>query len=164
MNPIIEWSAEEHVHFEKTSEWFWSFGIIVATLAVISFIFSNLLLSILIVVSGFALGVAAHKRPKRLNYAITDRGIVVDNKLYTFLDLDHFWIDHSPVQTAGASPFAPQSHILVKSRKAIMPLIKIPIDDTEIHPEDVRDVLLKYLTETEIRESIFVKLLERIGI
>ena len=93
---------------------------------------------------------ASHE-PKIISYEINDRGVVSNNVLYPFLTLESFWIPHDEAQPK----------LILKSRKLMMPYIIIQID--EVDPEDVREVLLTYIAETEHQESIFVHLLERLG-
>lgn len=149
--PIIEWNAPEHYHFEKSSDWYWAVGIITVTCAALAFIFSNPIFGILIIVGACALTIHAARVPRIVHYEINDRGIVVDNILYTFLTLDSFWIDtlhHEP-------------KIIFKSRKTFMPFISIPI--SEISPDEVRTVLLTYIAEMEHVEPFSQKLLEAMG-
>ena len=82
---------------------------------------------------------------------INDRGVVIDSILYPFLSLESFWID------AHKRP----AKIIIKSHKMFMPFINIYID--EVDPEDVRDILLNYISETEHHEPISQKLLEMLG-
>ncbi len=107
--PIIEWNASEHDHFEKSPDWYWAVGIITVTCAALAFIFSNVIFGIFILIGAVTLTLHASRKPRILHYQINDRGIVVDNVLYTFLTLDSFWIDtlhHQP-------------KILLKSRKGV---------------------------------------------
>lgn len=150
---IIEWNAPEHHHVEKTSDWYWAVGIVAVTAALVAFIFGNIIFGIFIVVGACALMLHASKYPAIVHCTVNDRGISVDDTLYPFLSLESFWInidDHDP-------------KIILKSRKAFMPYITIHIDADEVNPEDIRDILLDYIAETEHREPISQKLLERMG-
>jgi hypothetical protein len=151
MQPLISWDAPEHIHTEKTNDWYWAVGIITITAAALAFIFNNIIFGIFIVVGAFALIVHGSKKPRIVHYEINDRGIVIDTILYPFLTLESFWID------AEEEP----SKLLVKSHKTFMPFISIYIE--EVDPEHVRDILLKYIAETEHREPISQKILERFG-
>jgi hypothetical protein len=151
MKPHISWDALEHIHIEKNNDWYWAVSIITITAAALSFIFSNFIFGILIIVASFSLIVHASKKPRMVHCEINDRGIVVDNILYPFLTLESFWID------AHRRP----AKVIIKSHKTFMPFINIYID--EVDPEDVRDILLNYISETEHHEPISQKLLEMLG-
>ncbi len=151
MKPLIAWDAPEHVHIEKNSDWYWAVGIITITTAALAIIFNNIIFGIFIIVGAFSLIVHGTKKPRIFHYEINDRGIVSEKTLYPFLTLESFWID------AHERP----AKILVKSHKTFMPYITIPID--EVDPEDVRDILLNYISETEHHEPLSQKVLERFG-
>ena len=151
MQPLISWDAPEHIHTEKNNDWYWSVGIITITAAALAFIFGNVIFGIFILVAAFALIVHASKKPKIIHYEINDRGLVIDSTLYPFLTLESFWIN------ANEDP----SKLLVKSHKTFMPYIAIYIE--EVDPEQVRDILLNYIAETEHQEPISQKILERFG-
>ncbi len=151
MQPLIAWDAPEHIHIEKNNDWYWAVGIIALTAAALAFIFSNIIFGIFIVVGAFALVVHASQKPKIAHYEINDRSVVVNDILYPFLTLESFWID------AHERP----SKVLIKSHKTFMPYINIQIE--EVDPEQVRDILLNYISETEHSEPLSQKILERFG-
>ena len=74
-----------------------------------------------------------------------------NESLYPFLTLESFWID--------AHQEKPK--LLIKSHKTFMPFLAIYIE--EVDPEEIRDILLNYIAETEHQEPISQKLLELIG-
>ena len=151
MQPLISWDAPEHIHTEKTNDWYWAVGIIAITAAALAFIFNSIIFGIFIIVATFAMIVHASKKPKTVHYEVNDRGIVVDSILYPFLTLESFWIDAHEVP----------SKLLVKSHKTFMPFLSIYIE--EVDPEKVRDILLNYIAETEHKEPLSQKILERFG-
>ena len=151
MQPLISWDAPEHIHTEKTNDWYWSVGIITITAAALAIIFNNFIFGIFILVAAFALIVHGTKKPKMVHCEINDRGVVLNNVLYPFLTLESFWIDAHEIP----------SKVLIKSHKMFMPFIAIYID--EVDPEKVREILLNYIAETEHHEPLSQKLLERFG-
>ncbi len=76
---------------------------------------------------------------------------MTDSTLYPFLSLESFWIPHDEFP----------AKIILKSHKMFMPYIVMYID--EVDPEEVRQVLLKYIAETEHHEHLLKKILERLG-
>lgn len=148
---LISWNAPEHIHTEKRSDWYWAVGIITLALAAAAVIFGNIIVAVFIVVAATALVVHASQPAREIHHEINDRGIVIDDALYPFLTLESFWIPHDE--------FPPK--IILKSRKTFTPYIIVYID--EVDPEKIREILLKYIAETEHRESILKHLLERFG-
>jgi hypothetical protein len=151
MKPLIAWDTPEHFKSEKNNDWYWAVGIITLTAAALCFIFGNIIFGILIVVGVFALVVHAVRAPQMVHVEINDRGIIIDNVLYPFLSLESFWID------AHEQP----PKILIKSTKTFMPYISVHIEGVD--REEVRDILLNYIAETEHHEPFTKKILERLG-
>ena len=148
---IISWKAPAHIHLEKRTDWYWSVGIITLTLAAVCFIFAQVILGILIIVAAAVLVLHASRPPRTIDCEINDRGIVLDSVLYPFVSLESFWVPHD------INP----PRLYVKSRKTFMFLIVILID--EVDPEDIREVMLKYIAETEHHEPFLKHLLDWLG-
>jgi len=149
----LEWQAFEHEHIHKSSDWFWALGIIAIAGAVTAIIFSNILFAILILVGAFTLGMLAVKRPSRVNFRISERGVVIGSKMHPYSSLESFWVED---EEEHALP-----KLLIKSKKLLVPHIVIPID--HISPSDVRDYLSQYLAEEEDSESLAQKIMEFFG-
>jgi hypothetical protein len=148
---LISWNAPIHVHTEKTNDWYWSVGIITLALAAVCFIFTQIIPGILVIMAAVVLVLRSSRPPKIAHFEINDRGIMVDDVLYPFLQLESFWVPHD----------GPYPKLLIKSRKALMPLIVILIE--EVDPEEVREVMLKYIAETEHHEPFLAHMLDSFG-
>jgi len=148
---LISWNAPAHFYVEKKQDWYWVVGIITLALAAVCIIFGQVISGIFVIVAAMALVLHASHPPKRIRCEINDRGIIVDNILYPFLSLESFWIPHDEFP----------HKLILKSRKVVMPLLVIFIE--EIDPESVREILLKYIAETEHHEPFLKHLLERFG-
>lgn len=151
--PFI-WEAHEYVFQEKTSDWYWAVGIVVVSVAVLVIIFGNLLLALLILLSGFVLALFASKKPDLVRFEVSKKGIMIDKTLYPYGTLDSFWVEDN-------DHLGFHSKLLIKSQKVVMPLIVIPLEGT--NPEEVRDFLLDHLLEEHHSESIGKHILERLG-
>ncbi len=149
--PLVSWNAPEHFHAEKGSDWYWAVGIITLALAAVAFILGNPITGIFVLVAAVALVLHASKKPDVIYHEINDRGIMVNKTFYPFLGLESFWIPHNELPPK----------MIVKSRKLLMPFIIIYIE--ELDPEEIREVMLHYIAETEHREHFLHKLFERFG-
>ncbi|MES2216701.1 MAG: hypothetical protein V4481_05420 [Patescibacteria group bacterium] len=149
--PLIAWQAPEHFHTTKTSDWYWAVGIVTLALAAVAFIFGNIISGIFVLVAAAALVLHAAHPARVLDIEINDRGIAIHGRLYPFVSLESFWIPHDQYP----------AKLIIKSHKLFMPLIVLYIDD--IDPEEVRNVLIKYIAETEHHEPFLKHILERFG-
>ena len=148
---LISWNAPAHFYVEKKQDWYWVVGIITLAVAAVCILFGQIIPGIFVVVAAVALVLHSSHPPKNIHCEINDRGIIVDNILYPFLSLESFWIPHDEVP----------HKLLLKSRKLLMPLIVIYVD--EVDPEEVREILLKYIAETEHHEPFLKHLMEGFG-
>ncbi len=148
---VVTWDAPEYHHFEKSSDWYWSLGIIAVSIAILCVIFGNILFAIFVLLAAFTSGVYADRHPELAHIELRPRGIVYNDKMYMYTLLDSFWVEEHE---------HPQK-IILKSKHLLMPYILIPI--SHIHPEEVRMYLKMHLKEVEHHESLGHKLLEYFG-
>ncbi len=148
---LISWNAPEHFYVEKSPDWYWAVGIITLAISAVTIIFGNIITGIFVLVAAVALVIHASQPPRIVYHEINDRGLIVHDKFYPFLTLESFWIPHDELPPK----------IILKSRKLLMPYIVLFID--ELDPEDVREIMLRYIAETEHREHFLHKVLERLG-
>lgn len=148
---LISWNAPEHFHVEKSPDWYWAVGIITLAISAVTIILGNIITGIFVLVAAVALVIHASQPPRIVYHEINDRGLIVHDKFYSFLTLESFWIPHDELP----------SKIILKSRKMFMPYIILFID--EIDPEEIREIMLRYIAETEHREHFLHKVLESFG-
>ena len=143
MKKHLEWTAPEFEHQEKDKSWFLISGLIAAGLFIWAIFAKNFLFALLVSLAYFSIAVYAVKKPREIKLAITSRGVKVDRTLYEYDNLRSFWIFYNPNGIKELS---------VRSRKTIMPYIKIPLGET--NPAKVRKILIKYIPEKKQEESL----------
>ena len=148
----ITWEAPEHHHIEKGNDWFFALFIIIFAFVIVAILFNNVLFALLIGLAGGALGVSAAKRPNIIPYAVTVRGVLIEDTLYPHSTLDSYHIDEE-------DPRGPQ--LLIKSNKKLMPLMVLPIPVD--HIDDIESILKEKIEEEELEEPFLVKVLELFG-
>ena len=128
----ILFEAYEHNYPPKKSDWFWILGILTLSVAVASILLGNALFGILIFIAGMVTAMLATYQPRVVSYAITQRGIRIDNTLYPYTTLSRFCIDED-------ASFGPE--LLVQSEKLFMPLLIIPL------PPDAQDAIEEIIAQ-----------------
>lgn len=152
MKEHLSWTTLEHEHKERTSDWFWSVGVIAAGGAVLAILFNDVLFAAIIIVGAIALVLHVLRKPRELRCEISERGILIDTTLYPYATLESFWI-HEHVLP---------NKLILTSQKLFMPHVTVPLAD--VSAEDVRDILLDYLPEHEVRPSLSEHIVERLGL
>ena len=143
MDDVIEWTALEFEPHEKSSDWYWIFGIVVVIGAIIAIVVGNTLFAILIILSGVVIGVYSTKHPDTLHCAIDRRGVHVNNSSHLFKDMDSFWID----ETHEHHP-----KLLITLKNKLSMHISIPLGDVDL--DEVGEFVGAYVNEEEQNESL----------
>jgi hypothetical protein len=148
---VIGWDALEHAYFEKSADWYWIVGIAGVTLAVVSFLFSNTVLGVLLVVATITVMIHGAKQPRVVRVELKDNGVRFGTSFYPFRELLSFSIneEHDPP-------------VLVLDSKALLtPDIQIFIEEVEI--EAVRQHLLNHLDEKYYQHKFVDGLIHYLG-
>lgn len=148
----IEWRAPEYEFRKKSTDWFWSFGIIAAAFIFSSIVFKNILFAVLILLGSFSLVLYAVRKPMIISFVLMPKGIKIGNKIYDYENLKSFWINYDSPQ---------KKELLIESKKTFMPIIRVLLDDTD--PEKIRNYLLKFLKEEKIEESLITTIARLLG-
>ncbi len=134
-NPLYEWAFPEYEKFSRGRLWY----AIMISLGVIFIVYGmasgNFLFSLIIALFGIILFIQQHQDPHQIAFAITDLGIVVGNRFYTYSELEAFYIIYDP----------PIKTLFFETKTTLHPVLHIPIQDQ--NPLDLRFALLEFLPE-----------------
>lgn len=152
------WEEYNYMYYEKDTDWKWSVAIISATIALISFMFSNITFGVLVIVSTLVLLLYAFKEPKLIRFEINTTGVRVDQESWSFSEITAFWIEDNREHNI-------HSRILFHTHGVIDTLLvlTLPIETNHKQIHDIHEELVKILPEVRISESIFQKMLEYLG-
>lgn len=149
----LEWRAHEYVHQEKSKQWFLGVGIVGGGISLFSVILGNFLFAFLTILVIGLLFIYEVRGPKEYDYAITSRGLKMNNRIFEYPNLRSFWIfEHENGE----------NELSVESKKQFVPHIKIPIGDTDL--ELIRTVLKRFLPESHQEEGLTEILARRFGL
>lgn len=148
----IVWTAQEHSHTEKTTDWFWALGIVAVSSAVVAVLFKNILFGVLILVGASTMALLAARESRERTFALTPRGIMIDDQLFPYKMLVSFWIqdretDH-PV-------------LIIDAQRFMVPHIISTLENADA--EQIQAYLEKYLPEIETVEPLGQRILEKFG-
>ncbi len=135
---VFEWQGKEYFVDEKGADWYWALGIIATAAIIVSILFSNLLLALVILTGSAALALTAAKRPEIHRFALTDTGVAIDNNLYLFSNMRHFSV------LEYIDPSLPPA-LSIKTNHVFSPHLVIPI--TTHNPMDIYEYVLQHVPE-----------------
>ena len=138
----VKWKAFEFEEYKKNKSWIFKSGLIALILLVLAIFSKNFLLVILVCLGYFSFVAYAFKKPRKINFAVTPKGVVANQALFNYDNLSSFWIFYNPPQ---------QKELSLRSKKKLMPYIKIPLAGQ--NPVAIRRALMEYLPEKKHKES-----------
>ncbi len=128
----ISWQAYEHHHGEKSTDWFWTVGIITVGGIILSLFFQNFLFAIILALFTVNSFLMVKRKPQLLNFEIMRKGIRAEHVVYPHSLFESFWVDDGEHE----------DKIILRSKKPLSPFMVIPVDSTVTDPEVIRDYLL----------------------
>jgi len=151
----LEWRSFEHSHKEtKSQDWFWTLGTVALAIAVAAILLGNALFGVLILLAALVLGLSVNQKPAKISYAITTRGLVIDDTLHPYKNLEAFWIDETS--------HPKRNMLIIDAQKPLMPHIIINLPDS-VDRDALQDYLLDYLPEEELYEPASHRIAELFG-
>jgi hypothetical protein len=147
----LRWSAYEHEHIERGSDWFWALGVIAVSGALTSILFGNFLFAIVVLLAATTIGLIAQKPPELHEFELTEKGIRIGQAFHPYETVISFWVDEELEKPL----------LLIDTTTFMSPNLIIPV--AEMHPDDIRDYLRPYAQEVPMKEPIAHKILEFFG-
>lgn len=81
----VIWTASEYISHGKTNMWYVRLGLITAVATALAFFITrDIVVAITLVVVGVIFGVVAGRKPRVLNYAVDDHGIIISQNAYPY--------------------------------------------------------------------------------
>ena len=103
------------------------------------------------------MGFFAVKKPDLVSYELNGQGLKIGNQLYPYENIKSFWVQTDP---SGETKLKPT--LFVKTERAFIPILSIPIDDDKA--ENIRSIMLsKNVTEEEMKEHPSLSIMESLG-
>ena len=141
--PLLLWEAPEYIHYDKGTDWYWWAGLVAVILLGLAIWQGSFLFGVLVLIGWFTVVLYAAKKPRTISFALSEKGVLVEKTIYPWNSLKSFWIFYNP-------PI--HKELSLKSKKNIMPYIKIPLGDAD--PDKIKEIVSKFLPEDEQQESL----------
>ncbi len=89
----IEWEASEYIHHEKSVTWYLLFGVASAAVIAGTYLILRDIVSIVVVtMMAITLLIFANRPPRSLKYVLSDEGIKIDGRGYSYASFKSFSI------------------------------------------------------------------------
>jgi hypothetical protein len=111
-------------------------GLILLFLVGYAVLTQNFLFALMVILFAVIVFLSHVRAPQMLDFVITDRGVLVNRRFYSFTDLSSFWIISQP-------PFI--NNIYFDFQSTGRQPLSIPLDGQD--PAEVRGILAEFLAE-----------------
>ena len=149
---LISWTAQEFIKKEKGKTWFIILGIIALAFFVTGILMKNYIFAIIIVLSFFLIFIQALRHPQKIKTEIFEDRVVIDDHFkLVFKEIKSFWIfEENDFNT-----------LCFETNKLTHPKIYLPLGQQT--PDNIRQVLTKFIKEIKQEESIVDVISRRIN-
>ena len=137
----IEWHFPEFVKYNRGKWWYIIVAVVIIVLLVYSIVTINFLFAIIILMFTFIGIFQYYQQPHKIPVKITDAGVLIGRRFYTFKELASFWFVYEP-------PMVKNLYLDFQSGKRSL---MIPLGD--INPLKVRELLEQTLQENLDKET-----------
>ncbi len=139
---LHEWTIQEYEQHQRGTAWYIVMCILGTFFVIYSLVTGNFLFALVIMLFAIILFLQTKQTPPQLPFRITDLGVVVGTRFYSYSELDFFYIIYQPPQVKT---------LYFETKSAFRPVLRIPLLD--VNPLDVRASLLEFLSEDVEKEE-----------
>jgi hypothetical protein len=149
----VKWQAPEYIHKTRTTDWYWTIGLIALGACIAALWMGNYLFAIFILIGGASLILFTIREPQQFSFTIESEGLRIEREMYLWKSLTGFTIKEKKGEL--------YSRLIVQTSKYFLPVYTILIPHNLI-PE-VREELVKHIPQVELEESRSMQFMEKLG-
>lgn len=136
---LLEWEIPEYHKYPHGRKWYFIAAIVVVFILVYAIWTRNYLFGVLTILTLLIIVMHEVKDPRMIVFAITGKGVIVDNRLLPYVEIERFWL--AKVPNTG------EQYVYLDFKKFTRPRIAIPVDAQR--EAVVREVLASFVEEDE---------------
>ena len=140
---LISWEIPSFHKHEKPKVWYVYFFILTTLCLIYSYFNKNPLFALVIILSAILYLANEKNEPKKIIFAISEDGIVIENKFIPYKKLKTLYILYQP-------PLI--KNLYFQPKNPIAQVITIPLEAE--NPVEIRKILLQYLSEDLEKEDM----------
>lgn len=157
---MIQWSIVTHEHKDRSTDWYWTAGIVTMLGIAVSIYLMNILLAMILGIGMVSIFILAIRGPREHDVTLSNRGVDIDGTLYRYPTIHSFWVS---VEDHLHEDWDPRARLFFTTSGYVHPRIIIPLQDVD-HAEEVRDYLLQHLDEVEQEPHFAEHIAELLGV
>ena len=138
---IFSWTFPEFTRHDRSKRWYVIAALVVGAILIYCTVTANVLFAVITIVA-YLITLMFHRSSNEVEFQITESGIVVNGRFYSYKQLKQFYIIYEPPDV---------KMLYFEPRSMISPRIPVALEDQD--PVAIRETLNRYLTEDIDREN-----------
>jgi len=151
---LLSWKTLEHVHRPRTKDWYWGLGLTTIAGIVIAILIGNALIGVMIAIIAFTILLYTFHPPITLNIGVTEDGIKINNKLYSFENIHAYDIHDYKEETS----------LFIILKEGISPLIIIPINKDIVAIDDIHETFQEFIPQEHMQTPLIHRIMHYLNI
>lgn len=139
---LHEWTVPEYEEHDRTMRWYIVMSAIGLALVVYGIMSQNFIFSLIIILAAIILFLQSKQKPASVLFRVTELGVALNNRFYTYSELKGFYIIYRPGEVKT---------LFLDTASNLRPMIRIHLKD--VNPVDVQSTLRAYLPEDVEKEE-----------
>lgn len=139
---ILQWKFPEYEEHERGISWYVVTGVLSVAFLIYAILVSNFLFAIIIVIIDLIILIQVNRKPDRIDFKITDQGLLIGTSFTPYRNIGKFWIIYNPPKVKT---------LYFNFKSTLKPNITIPLENK--NPLRVRETLLQYIEEDLEKEE-----------
>lgn len=136
-NVLLTWTAPEHIHRERSIDFYWALGLITLGAAVLAFILRDGLFGALLLIGGGLYGYISWKKPVDVTAVVSDKDITIGDDVYPIAKIKSFRV----MDIKG------EKELVLEITRTYQPIVSTCVPEDIAYP--LRDLLRGMLFEDE---------------
>jgi hypothetical protein len=136
-NILISWTTPEHVHHDRSIDFYWIVGLITIVISILAFILKDGLFGVFVLIGGGLYAYVNYKKPNDVTVNITDKKITIGDDMYLI----------SKIQAFRIIQIKDEYELVLLIQKSYEPAVSVCIPNDFVVP--TRELLLTMIEESE---------------
>jgi len=147
----VAWSVVTHEHRERSTDWYWTLGVLAVVGAGAAIFFGNILLALILLIGAGSIGFLAARGPREHMVRIDGKAITIDGTVYPYKSIHSFSIREHPYP-----------ELILSIHSVLTPRMLLFLDNTSV--DTVRGKLSQHVEEAEYEPRLSDSLAEIFGL
>jgi hypothetical protein len=120
---LVSFTTEEHKHYERSVDFYWTIGIIGLVVCVLAFIMRDGLFGVLVVIGVFMYGYTSSRKPNVIKVTLTNKDLSIGTEVYQI----------SKIESFNVFDLKGEKELVLSIRRSYQPVISVCVPD-EVAP------------------------------